>query len=162
MINAILAMDKNYGIGKNGSLPWPRHAEDMKWFYECTKGHVVVMGSTTWNSLGAKKLPGRVNIVCSSRAVAGEPDRVHNVPLSDTLRFLQNLEMEYPNQKIWIIGGSQIYKQMLPFCKTLYMTVFFAEYNCDTFVDYETIGAFEDLLSLKYGDGCAFGIWRRI
>ena len=64
MISAIVAVDNNWGIGFNGDLLEAIPA-DLKRFKELTTGHVVVMGSKTWNSLPRKPLPNRGNIVIS-------------------------------------------------------------------------------------------------
>ena len=49
MIKAIFATDKFGGMGFNGTLPWPHHSEDLSYFREQTKGHIVVMGRNTWD-----------------------------------------------------------------------------------------------------------------
>ena len=63
MIKAILACDEDWGIGKDGELPWPHNSADLKWFKENTTGGVVVMGKSTWDSLPFKPLPKRENII---------------------------------------------------------------------------------------------------
>lgn len=161
-INAILAIDKANGIGRNGELPWPRNDADMKWFYDCTKNNVVVMGSNTWRSIGNKKLPNRINIVCTNGTVEGDPDRAVSVPHYDTLKFLQNLKMEYPSRKIWIIGGAKVYTQMIPYCDHLYLTVFDNTYDCDTFIDPSLLAGFTVLTSQKTIGECNFSIWSRL
>jgi dihydrofolate reductase len=163
-INAILACDTEYGIGKNVGLPWPHNPEDMRWFATCTRDGVVVMGRKTWDSLGNTKLKGRVNVVLSSdvAAIKGEPDLKHSVGQHEMLRFLQNLEMEYPTKKIWIIGGGEIYRQALPFCNNLYLTRFKEAYDCDTFVDKDLLKPFQKLTSDKSTDACSFSIWSRL
>ena len=52
MINMILAVDELGGIGYKNGLPWPKIKEDLEWFKQLTEENVVVMGSTTWKSLG--------------------------------------------------------------------------------------------------------------
>ena len=48
MISSIFAIDASGGIGKDGSLPWPKDSEDLKWFRHNTTGDIVVMGKNTW------------------------------------------------------------------------------------------------------------------
>ena len=74
MIKAILACDQDWGIGKDGDLPWPHNTEDLKWFKESTIGGVVVMGKSTWNSLPRKPLPNRKNIIITSSEQDKEQD----------------------------------------------------------------------------------------
>ena len=56
-IFAIIAIAKNYAIGKDGKLPW-HYPADLKFFKETTTGHAVLMGSHTWDSIG-RPLPNR-------------------------------------------------------------------------------------------------------
>ena len=68
--NMILAMDVNGGIGKNNTLPWPHHKEDMKQFRDKTIGHennCIIMGSNTFKSIGNKPLPKRMNYVLTRK-----------------------------------------------------------------------------------------------
>jgi dihydrofolate reductase len=73
MIAAILASTNTGGIGLNGTLPWPKHSEDLKWFKEHTSNQIVVMGRKTWDDpMMPKPLPNRINCVVSSNPVAIE------------------------------------------------------------------------------------------
>lgn len=163
MVNAILACDTEYGIGKDGNLPWPHCPEDMKWFKENTRDGVVIMGRKTWDSLGNKRLDGRVNIVLSSdkSKVKGTPDVVYSVMQNQMLKVLQNIEMEYPKKKIWIIGGGEVYNNFLTYCEFVYLTKFKQSYECDTFVDKALLKPFTKLTGDKNTDACTFSIWSR-
>ena len=63
MIRAILAADKDWGIGKDGTMPWPHNTDDLKWFRDCTLDSTVIMGRKTWDSLPIQPLPNRKNAV---------------------------------------------------------------------------------------------------
>jgi len=63
VIIGIVAIAKNYAIGKDGKLPW-HYSSDLKFFKETTAGNAVVMGSNTWRSIG-KPLPNRLNVILS-------------------------------------------------------------------------------------------------
>ena len=130
-ISAILAIDDNCGIGFENSLPWPHNKKDMKWFRDCTSGHVVVMGRNTWESFGSKPLPNRVNVVITSGTVEGNPDRVER---GEMVEILSTLAVKYPDLHIFVIGGANIYRQALPFCNKLYITKIKGSYKCDTFM----------------------------
>jgi dihydrofolate reductase len=158
-VNAILAHDDEYGIGLKNDLPWPRSDADMKWFKECTNGHVVVMGRKTWESLGSKKLPNRTNIVVTRSELQGTPDGVYYGEIS---KLVQMLKMEYPDLKIWIIGGADIYKQALPFCDNIYVTKFPGTYNCDAFVPMKEYLVHYKKMAVKTVKGLEFSIWSRI
>ncbi len=158
-VNGILAYDDKYGIGKNGSLPWEHSPADMKWFKENTKGHIVVMGRKTWESIGSKKLPNRINIVITRSKIEGTPDGVY---YGDMSKLPQMIKLEYSDLKTWIIGGADIYKQSLHLCDNIFTTHVKGDYNCDTFVpmnDYLP-GYFK--AANKEQDGLTFTIWSKI
>ena len=162
-INAIAACDTEHGIGKNGGLPWPYHPEDMKWFRDNTIGDVVVMGRKTWQSIGCMRLPKRVNVILSKNVslLHGIPDLAYDVGPNEAQSMIQNLQMEHPNRNVWIIGGGNIYKQMLPYCETLNLTKFKKSYDCDTFLDPEQLKPFIRLVDSKNTEACSFTIWSR-
>jgi dihydrofolate reductase len=134
-INAILACDLNYGIGNENKLPWPKNGRDMKWFREHTMGHVVVMGRKTWDSLNGKPLPKRTNVVITSKHLP-EADLTLNGDMKTIIDRLKNL---YEGLHIWIIGGSEIYNQAIPFCDKLYLTTINKRYECDRYVEQDII-----------------------
>lgn len=140
-INAILAMDINLGIGYDGDMPWPHSSKDMKWFRDCTNGHVVVMGRKTWESLGSKKLPNRFNVVISNKNVEGA-DACVNGDMKD---ILDSLTVEYSELHIWVIGGANVYRQALPYCDKLYVTYMKKAYRCDTFMYSSDFDGFEHM-----------------
>lgn len=120
-MKAIAAMARNRVIGSNGSIPW-HLPEDFRWFKKMTLGGVVVMGRKTFESLG-KPLPGRRNIVVSSAA---------DFEGVDNLRSLQELdESLYAPAPVWIIGGANVYSQMLSKCSDLYLSLVDAEPDGD-------------------------------
>lgn len=157
-LSAILAHDDKYGIGKNNDLPWQRNAADMKWFRECTIGHVVVMGRKTWESIGSKPLSKRVNVVVSTQTLDG-PDQVISGDIATSIRTLTE---QYSGLKVWIIGGAKLYKQMLPMCDNIYLTHIPGDYNCDTFVPMNEYLTDHVKLANKKQDGLTFSIWRRM
>lgn len=158
-VNAILAHDASYGIGKNNGLPWDHSPADMLWFKNNTSSGVVVMGRKTWESIGCNKLPNRYNVVMSSSAVRGTPDLQYN---GDVGVLIKKLQQEHPDRSIWFIGGAALYQQAFPYCKNIYTTEFSEVYGCDTFVDMETalIGFFP--MAQKVQDGLTFTIWGRV
>lgn len=128
MINAIVAIEKNQGIGFEGTLPWPYLKEDMNWFKEKTKNQIVIMGRKTWESIGRKKLSNRINIVISSRFIETADRCFSN--LDRTLNFCETF---YPSKEIFVIGGSAIYQEFLERIQRFYITEIDANYTCDTF-----------------------------
>ena len=126
-MNLIVAADENWGIGKNGDL-LVHLSGDLKYFKEKTIGKVVVMGRSTLESLpGGKPLPGRTNIV-----LTGNPDFekegcivVHN------LEELFSQCSKYSDESVMVIGGEQVYHQLIKYCDVLYITRIFGDFNAD-------------------------------
>lgn len=122
---AIVAMAANRVIGRNGTLPW-HYPEDLKFFKRTTLGHPILMGRTTFESIG-RPLPGRQNIVLSRTL---EPRAGITV-----IRHVSELPAACPGaETIFVIGGAQVYAELLPVCDGLYLTLVKKEYEGDTFL----------------------------
>ncbi len=112
-MKAIAAMAENRVIGAAGDIPW-RLPEDWRFFKQTTLGHAIVMGRKTYESLG-KPLPGRRNIVLSRTMEA--------VPGVAVVRNVEELKkLGIPDEEIFVIGGAEIYRLLLPECDTLLIT----------------------------------------
>ena len=130
MIAAIVAVDNNWGIGFNGSLLEPIPA-DLKRFKKLTENKIVIMGRKTWDSLPKKPLPDRLNIVISREPKAVITESVIRMGLDE---IKTRLSTATDNENWFIIGGGEIYKELLPFCDTLYITKIYKEHkNVDTY-----------------------------
>ena len=105
----IAAADRNNAIGKGNTLPW-RHRGDMKFFKETTTGNAVVMGSKTYESMGCKPLPNRLNIVLTRNPAKFE-QRV-DVFFVTTIGEAMQHDLD---GSLFVIGGAEIYKQFLPY-----------------------------------------------
>lgn len=158
-INAIIAYDNKFGIGKNGKLPWEHCPADMKWFKECTNGNVVIMGRKTWESLGSQKLPNRINIVVTRSRIQGTPDCVYQGEMDKLFRMIKR---EYSDLKTWVIGGADIYKQSMAFCDNIYTTHFDSDFDCDTFVPMNEYLCDYFQSAKKESDGLTFTIWSKL
>ena len=126
-MNLIVAVDKNWGIGKNNKLLTSIPA-DMKFFVSKTTGNVVVMGRKTLESFPNKKpLKNRVNIVLTRN-----PD--YQVEGAIVVRSDEEIQAElakYDSEKIFVIGGESIYKKMLNMCDVAYVTKMDYAYDAD-------------------------------
>lgn len=123
----IAAIGKNNELGKKGGLCF-NIPGDLKFFKETTIGFPIFMGFNTWKSL-PKKLPGREHFVLTS-SPEDLPEDVHAV--TDLEKFVK--EFQDAEEKIFVIGGGSVYRQMLPFCKELFLTEVQAEdKEADTF-----------------------------
>jgi len=148
--HAIAAMAENRAIGKDGALPW-RLPEDFKWFQRATWGGVLVMGRKTFESIG-KPLPGRETIVLSRSA----PD----IPEVRVIADPAELEALPDDRTVWIAGGAEIYRRLLPRCQNLYLSRVRREVDGDAFLPpFEDDFAFETVL--EEHDGFAVEKWTR-
>lgn len=137
MIRAILAADREWGIGKNNTLPWPHNSEDLKWFKEQTENQTVVMGRKTWESLPVRPLPDRSNIIVSNNGTKedfvnimagnGKPDMVYSVEMAKKLLANTNQGTEK-----WIIGGAMLVETLLPIIDEIWISRIDGLYGCDT------------------------------
>ncbi len=115
MITLIAAMSKNRVIGQKGELPWSM-PNDMKFFMDTTKGHPIIMGRKTFESLG-KPLPKRTNIIVTrskSLELAG-CKVVHSI--DEAIKLALTFDPE-----VFVIGGEEIYKLSLPLADQILLT----------------------------------------
>ncbi len=104
MLIGIIAISKNFAIGRNGKLPW-HYSEDLKFFKRTTVGNVVVMGATTWRSIG-KALPERENIVLSRSNELKLPNGVLRMSSVDEVIEFD----EHDGRDVFVIGGASVYQ----------------------------------------------------
>lgn len=115
IISLIAAMTDECVIGINNSLPW-KLPNDMKWFRETTMGKPIVMGRKTFESFGAKPLPGRSNIIITRDQNYSAEDCIVTHTIDEALQAAGDVE------EIMIIGGASFYEQMLPQAQRMYLT----------------------------------------
>ena len=112
MIKAIVAMAENRVIGNAGTIPW-HLPEDFKFFKATTMGHAILMGRKTFESIG-KPLPGRENIVLSRTM----PETAGVI----IIRSLDELKEPADGRDLFVIGGEEVYRLLLPRVQELYVT----------------------------------------
>lgn len=117
---AVVAMDKNNVIGRDGDLPW-RLPSDLKHFKRVTLGKPCLMGRKTWESLPFP-LPGRPNLVLTRSAdyvaKGGEVFTDMNKMIGQGFELAGKMGVD----EIMVIGGGQLYSKLLPHCDRLYVT----------------------------------------
>lgn len=117
----IAAVAENGCIGINNKLPWYL-PEDLKYFKAVTSGKPVIMGRSTFDSLG-RPLPNRSNIVITRNPEYLAPEGVHIVhSLDAALHIANSIAHIAGNEEVVIIGGAQIYAEALPQVQRLYLT----------------------------------------
>lgn len=130
MLSLIAAMATDRIIGNENQMPWHLPA-DFAWFKQQTLGKPIIMGRKTFESIG-RPLPGRKNIVIS-RQVQPAQDNVFWVTSIDAA-----IACAAEAEEIMVIGGGNLYQQLLPQAKKLYLTHVDAEIEGDTqFPEYD-------------------------
>ena len=128
-MNIIVAVDKNWAIGKENKL-LVSIPQDMKFFRETTSGKVVAMGRKTLESFpNGLPLKKRVNVVLTG----DENYDGHGAVLVHSVEELLEELKKYPSEDVFIIGGESIYRQMLPYVDTAYVTKIDHAYQADTY-----------------------------
>ena len=127
MLNIIVAVDENMGIGKDNKL-LAHISPDLKYFKRMTEGKTVVMGYNTYMSLPVRPLKNRKNIIITSKNIEIQGAIVMN-SIEEVLKYSQS----NINEEIFIIGGASIYKQFLNHADKLYITHIFDKFEADTF-----------------------------
>jgi dihydrofolate reductase len=127
MISMISAVAENRVIGNKNALPWHLPA-DFKYFKEITLGKTIVMGLNTFNSIGAKPLPGRKNIILNNDLSYVPPENCAVAHSIDEVVEMTKIESE-----VMICGGASVYKQFLPMADRLYLTYVHASPEGDTY-----------------------------
>lgn len=128
-MNAIVAVDQNWAIGKNNQL-LVKIPEDMQFFRKMTLNNIVIMGKNTLESFpGGKPLKNRQNIVVALEAdyIVEGARVVHSI--EDAVKAADELE----EKKVFVVGGASIYAQMLPYCDTVYVTKIEKSFDADAF-----------------------------
>src|SRR6187551_1165948 len=136
-IIGIVAIDRNFAIGKDGKLPW-HYSADLKFFKQTTTGHAIVMGWNTWESIG-KPLPNRLNIVLTRKGeIEGHPDVRVMRSKDEVLELAATL-----NTDVFIIGGSQTFEAFADEIEKWYVTeVPITVEDADTFMPRDFIDGF--------------------
>lgn len=128
-MTAIVNADQNWAIGLKGQLLY-NIPEDMKFFKQTTTGHVVIMGSGTLSSFpGQRPLKDRVNIVLSRRQGFAPEGFI----VCHTNEELKALLSNYTDKEVFLIGGQNVYTQMIDYCDKAYVTRVQAGKEADAF-----------------------------
>lgn len=123
----LVAMAENRVIGKNGAIPW-HIPEEVAHFKRTTMGHALIMGRKTYDSIG-HPLPGRTNIIISGQPDLAIPGCRMAASLHEALEIAKGLQHE----KIFIIGGGEIFKQSMILADSIYLSVIHRAVDGDVF-----------------------------
>ena len=124
---AIVAVCDDWGIGLDGDMVVSNRA-DMRHYVRHTKGHTILMGRRTLESFpGGHPLKDRRNVVVT-RDESWEPD---GVDVAHSLA--EALDMVAADDEVWVVGGGQVYRALLPMCSRAVVTKNHCVRTCDTF-----------------------------
>ena len=143
-ISIIAAIGKNRELGKDNQLLW-HIPEDLKRFKKLTLNHPVIMGRTTYESLG-KPLPDRTNIVVSRN----QKLKIKGCQIANSLEEAINKAKMIDRYEIFIIGGGQIYREAINLADRLYLTIINASSPADTF--FPDYSGFKKIISSQKGN----------
>ncbi|WP_156289190.1 dihydrofolate reductase [Oceanobacillus salinisoli] len=127
MISLLVAMDKNRVIGANNDLPWYL-PKDLKFFKEKTTGHTVIMGRKTFDSIG-KALPNRRNVVLTRN----DSDFPEGIEVIHNISNLLEWNNHNPDEEYFVIGGGNIFNQVMDVADRMYVTWIEETFNGDTY-----------------------------
>lgn len=145
-INIIVCMDKSSAIGYKNKL-LSHQSADLKRFKQLTLGHFVLMGSTTYLSIG-KLLPNRHNIILSRNKKFHVPGAFIRHSIEDVIK---EYKLNNNEQELFVIGGEEVYKQAIKYANKLYVTEIDHEFDkVDTFFPYVNIDEWAAIEHEKY------------
>ncbi len=162
MICSILASTNMGGIGNRGTLPWPKHKEDLAWFKEHTTDQIVVMGRKTWDDpMMPKPLPNRVNCVFTNRSLG---EHAHNARRlnGDASAQVELLQKQFPNKDVFVIGGKELYDSTASIVERVYLTRMKGGWFTDTRIELERYLTCFQIKSVRPGTNCTYEIWDRV
>lgn len=159
-LTLVAAIAENFAIGKDNKLLW-HLSNDLKFFKNYTLGKVIVMGRKTFESIGKRALPGRINAVIS---------RDNSIAVDNILVFktLEAALAHFKNaEEVCIVGGAQMYKDTLNIANRLVLTrvatspeadVFFPEIN---WAEWKLISEEKNVVDEKHAFDYTFQVFER-
>jgi len=155
-IALIAALSRNRVIGREGKLPW-RFAADLRHFKKITLGHPILAGRRTFESFQRRPLPGRLNLVLSR-------DPAYQAPagalvfhaLEEARAYCESIRAE----KLFVVGGEELYRQTLPIADELILTHIPQEVEGDAFFPEWDESEWEEIDS-REEEGLRFVTYRR-
>lgn len=162
-IALVAARAANGVIGRDGGMPW-RMSSDLKNFKAITLGKPIVMGRLTWDSIGAKPLPGRPNLVVSRDQSLQVPGAWAFSDLNLALAAGRSLAAASGVDEVCVIGGGVIYAQTMARADRLYLTEVAVSLPGDAFFPQfdETLFKLTERKEFPCGDGDQFACVVRV
>lgn len=161
IISHIVAASENNIIGKDGGLPW-KLPDDFRFFKNTTWAMPVIMGRKTYESM-AGDLPGRINIVISSRT----DFKPAGASVVRTIEEAIALAKEADTTEIFIIGGGEIFRETMNLIDRIYLTRVHVSLEGDTMYpeidkhQWARVSAREHNKDEKHNYSFTFEVWER-
>lgn len=128
-MNMIVAVDNNWAIGNKNEL-LARIPGDHRFFREVTTGNIVVLGRKTLETFPqGQPLKNRTNIILSTKQDYQVKDATVVHSIDELLKELK----QYESDRVYIIGGESVYREMLPYCDTVHVTKIDHNYEADAY-----------------------------
>jgi len=161
----IAALGENHAIGSQGRMPW-HLPQDLAHFKALTMGKPIIMGRKTWDSIGGKGLPGRINLVVSRKQGLSLAGAEVLQSLERALERGNDWAHELNCHEVMLIGGGELYRQALPLAFRLYLTRVALNPEGDTFfpelpeAQWQRIET-RALAACENTPACTFETWQR-
>jgi dihydrofolate reductase len=126
-VSLVVAASDNHMIGKDNQLLW-HLPKDMKFFKDTTWAMPVIMGRKTFESLGQRVLPGRLNIILTKQTGLSYANTEVVGSLTEAIQLAEHEQYA----EVFVIGGGQIYQEAMSIADTIYMTRVHTQIEGDT------------------------------
>ena len=157
-----MATDDKGGVSKGKSMPWQKNSNDLQWFKKNTLNQVVVIGRLTWEDpFMPTPLKSRINVLVTRKPPSLYPGADHY--LHGNLKVeLKNLEIEFKDKSIFIIGGPEVLKQVFSLVNEFYLTRIYGNYHCDKFISlFDIQNSMKIEQKIDCDETCHFEIWKK-
>lgn len=160
-ISLVVAASDNHAIGKDNQLLW-HLPKDMRFFKNTTWALPILMGRKTFESLGNKTLPGRLNLVITRQTGV----QYNGATVVGSLEEAMAIAKQNDYKELMVIGGGEIYSMALPMAQTIYLTRVHTQIEGDTYfpelgTEWVKESSEPQLADEKHAFNFDFEIWQR-
>lgn len=133
ILSVVVAASIENAIGKDNQLLW-KLPNDLKFFKNLTWGMPILMGRKTFESIGSKALPGRMNIVLTRQSTLIQGSQL--LVAAESMEHAMALAEQSGYKELFVIGGSELYRQIIPEADNIYLTRVDGKFpDADTYID---------------------------
>lgn len=133
-IKGIVCIGANGVMGNNGTMPWGDAPLDGAHFRRLTEGHLVVMGRKTFESMGSRNLPNRVNMILTRKPWQPNSSVFTVQSVEEAIKwYKKHCQRSNQHRDLWVIGGAQVFEAFMPYISEMYVTTVGEAFEGDTF-----------------------------